>query len=399
MTATGRGLWIAICLLAAACGRDEEVAAVARADVELFTRAGCPRCEEARRWLGDLQSRRPGLTIAITEAGADAAGRARFRVVARSAGTAAVSVPAFWVRGKLVVGFAGADTTGARVEALLAGGAASASVETDGGVCVVEPEAPCADGPPAPPPDEVKLPVFGAVRAADLGMPLFTIAIGLADGFNPCAMWVLLFLLSFLASLRSRGKMLLVAGEFVLVSAIAYYAFMAAWVAVFSLIGLSRAVQIALGLLGLFVAAVNVKDFFAFHQGLTLSIPESAKPGLYRRMRGVVQAESIPLALASAAVLAVLVNFIELLCTAGLPALYTEILATRQLPPWKRYAYLGLYDAAYMLDDSIMVGIAVVTLGRRKLQERGGRWLKLLSGCVMLALALVLLFRPAWLTR
>jgi uncharacterized membrane protein HdeD (DUF308 family) len=142
-----------------------------------------------------------------------------------------------------------------------------------------------------------------------------------------------------------------------------------------------------------------VKDFFAFHRGLTLGIPESAKPGLYRRMRAVVQAESLPIALISAAVLAVLVNFVELLCTAGLPALYTEVLASQHLPPWKRYAYLVLYDAFYMLDDMIMVGIAVVTLGHHKLQERGGRWLKLLSGAVMLLLALVLLFRPGWLTR
>jgi hypothetical protein len=193
--------------------------------------------------------------------------------------------------------------------------------------------------------------------------------------------------------------MLLIAGEFILISALAYYAFMAAWIAVFSVIGLSRAVQIALGLLGLFVGAVNVKDFFAFHKGLTLSIPESAKPGLYRRIRAVARAETIPLAMLAAAVLAVLVNFIELLCTAGLPALYTEVLASQGLPAWKRYAYLALYDVAYMFDDMIAVGVAVVTLSRHKLQERGGRWLKLLSGAVMLALALVLLFRPEWLSR
>ena len=136
---------------------------------------------------------------------------------------------------------------------------------------------------------------------------------------------------------------------------------------------------------------------------MTLSIPESAKPGIYRRMRAVVQAETLPLplplALVAAAVLAVLVNFVELLCTAGLPALYTEILVSQHVPPWKRYLYLVLYDAVYMLDDMIMVGIAVATLGHHKLQERGGRWLKLSSGAVMLTLALVLLLFPGRLTR
>jgi hypothetical protein len=400
---TGVRAWLfvglALALLLFACARPSSPAVTPRADVELFTREGCPRCGEAKRWLTDLHVRRPDVSVVFTDVGSDAAGRARFASVAAHAGTAAVSVPAFWIRGSaLVVGFSGA-TTSARVEALLAGAAPPGALpsDTEAGTCSIEPTAPCGDTTVAP--DQVTLPMFGTLRVRELGLPLFTIAIGLVDGFNPCAMWVLLFLLSFLASLRSRGKMLLIAGEFVLVSALAYYAFMAAWIAVFSLIGLSRPVQIALGLLGLFVGAVNVKDFFAFHKGLTLSIPESAKPGLYRRMRAVVQAETLPLAMLAAAVLAVLVNFIELLCTAGLPALYTEVLTAQRLPAWKRYAYLVLYDVAYMLDDMIMVAIAVVTLGHRKVQERGGRWLKLLSGAVMLALALVLLFRPGWLSR
>lgn len=371
-----------------------------RADIEVFTREGCPHCDDAIRWLDELRARRPDVTVLVTDVGADPTGRARFASIAEQTHTAAVSVPSFWVRRSLVVGFASGATTGARIETLLAGPDAPPGIlGAEGGACGIETDAPCDSTRPGLGTDEVTLPVFGTVRARNLGLPLFTVAIGLVDGFNPCAMWVLLFLLSFLAGLGSRAKMLLIAGEFVLVSAVAYYAFMAAWVAVFSLIGLSRAVQIAFGLIGLFVGAVNVKDFFAFQRGLTFSIPESAKPGIYRRMRAVVRAETLWLALLAAGVLAVLVNFVELLCTAGLPALYAQVLASQQVPVWKRYAYLALYDTAYMLDDMILVVIAVVTLGRRKLQERSGRWLKLLSGTVMLALALVLLFRPAWLSR
>lgn len=89
-------------------------------------------------------------------------------------------------------------------------------------------------------------------------------------------------------------------------------------------------------------------------------------------------------------------NLVELLCTAGLPALCTAILTSHHLPPWKYYAYLTLYIAAYVLDDAIMVTVGVVTVGRRKLQERGGRWLKLLSGLVIITLGLLLLVRPTW---
>jgi hypothetical protein len=243
----------------------------------------------------------------------------------------------------------------------------------------------------------VDLPVFGKMNSNDVGMPAFTIAIGLVDGFNPCAMWVLLFLLSLLVNLKSRKKMFAIAGIFVLISGLAYFAFMAAWLNVFMFIGYLRGVQLTLGVLAVLVGGIHIKDFFAFKKGITLSIPESAKPGIYARARKIVTAETMWGAILGASVLAVLVNIIELLCTAGLPALYTNVLMMQGYPSWKNYAYLGLYNLAYMFDDSIMVIIAVTTLGRRKLQEKEGRWLKFVSGVLIVTLGIVMIFKPDWL--
>ena len=245
--------------------------------------------------------------------------------------------------------------------------------------------------------DEVQLPVFGIVNAREIGMPGFTIAIGLVDGFNPCAMWVLLFLLSLLVNLKSRFKMALIAGVFVFISGLAYFAFMAAWLNVFLFIGYLRSVQITLGVISLVAGGVHIKDFFAFKQGVSLSIPESAKPGIYARVRKIITAETMWAAMIGAIVLAVLVNIIELLCTAGLPALYTNVLMMQEYPTWKNYAYLLLYNIAYMFDDSIMVIIAVATLGKRKLQEKEGRWLKLVSGLLIFTLGILMIFKPEWL--
>lgn len=245
--------------------------------------------------------------------------------------------------------------------------------------------------------DVVVLPLLGEVNWRAWGLPTFTLAVGLIDGFNPCAMWVLLFLLSLLVNLQDRWKILTVAGTFVAISGLAYYAFMAAWLQVAQWFALLRPVQILLGLLGVCIGSIHVKDFFAFKKGLSLSIPESAKPTIYERTRRIVHAETLLSALVGAIVLAVLVNFLELLCTAGLPAMYTSILTLQQLPLWQNHLYLLLYIAAYMFDDSLMVAVVVITLGKHKLQERGGRILKLISGSVILALGLVLLFRPQWL--
>ncbi|MGD9714594.1 MAG: hypothetical protein AB7V46_21430, partial [Thermomicrobiales bacterium] len=207
----------------------------------------------------------------------------------------------------------------------------------------------------------------------------------------------LVMLLSVLVNVKSRARMLAIAGSFVLVSGLAYFAFMAAWLNLFLLIGFARPLQLALGVVAVFIGLVNVKDFFAFHRGATLSIPESTKPAIYSRMGQIVRARSVSIAIASAVVLALMVNMVELLCTAGLPAIFTDILTLQEVSPAARYGYLALYNLAYIFDDSIMVGIVIITLSRRRLQEREGRWLKLASGAVMLSLGLVMIARPEWL--
>jgi glutaredoxin len=242
--------------------------------------------------------------------------------------------------------------------------------------------------------DTIEVPMFGRLSVRQLGLPLFTVMIGLIDGFNPCAMWVLVFLLSVLVNIKERKKILIVAGTFVIVSGLAYFVFMTAWFSVFQLVGYLRPVQLGLGIMALIVGAINVKDFFAFHQGVTLSIPDSAKPGIYRRVREIVSANHMATALFGAIVLAILVNIVELLCTAGLPALYTQILTMQNLPAWANFSYLVLYIAAYMFDDTVLVCIVVITMSHRRLQEAEGRWLKLMSGLVILTLGILMIFWP-----
>jgi hypothetical protein len=166
---------------------------------------------------------------------------------------------------------------------------------------------------------------------------------------------------------------------------------------VFLAVGLSDTVRWALGAVALGIGAINAKDFVAWGHGPSLSIPAAARPGLVARMRRAMQAPALPASLLAVAVLAVAVNVVELLCTAGLPAIYTAVLAQQQLSGPAHYAYLGLYILGYIADDALMVTVAVIALGTDRLSERAGRLLKLVSGVVMLVLGAVLLWRPEWL--
>jgi len=149
-----------------------------------------------------------------------------------------------------------------------------------------------------------------------------------------------------------------------------------------------------MGGLAVGIGVLNVKEFWAFGQGPSLAIPESVKPGLYARIRKILAAEHVSQAMIGILVLATLVNMVEFVCTAGFPALFTQVLSQQGLTTIEYYGYLGLYNLAYVADDAVMVTIAVITLSHRKLQEREGRWLKLISGLVMLGLGLLLLFAP-----
>lgn len=349
--------------------------------LEVFVRQGCPHCAEAKAYLSEFARVRPWLHVVYRPVDEDAKARDALVRITEQAGYWPPGVPTFVFQGRVLVGFADAQQSGPALGALV-DGAAPGQLSTPAST---------------PPPTKIDAGRWGTLTVAELGLPLFTLAIGLLDGFNPCAMWVLLFLLSLLVHLRDRRRMALIAGTFVLVSGAVYYTFMAAWLNVFLAVGLSNAVRMGLAMLALLIAAVNIKDFAAGPQGLSLSIPAAAKPGLYARMRLVVQARSLPLALLSAATLAVVVNFIELLCTAGLPAMYTAILAQQALGPAAHYGYMGLYILGYITDDSLMVGATVLALSSRKLSEGTGRWLKLASGLVMLALGAVMLLRPDWL--
>jgi glutaredoxin len=383
--------------LAAAGARGEVTHA--QSELDLFSREGCPYCAAAKTFLEELQRERPSLRIRIYDVGHDADALARLQALASAQGIRAPGVPAFWVKGELIVGFAGPETTGVRIRALLDRPAAGRREDSGEDACRPEAVTPCRnlDQGPAPSPDGIRTRLFGTLSVRTLGLPLFTVTLGLLDGFNPCAMWVLLFLLSLLVTIRNRAKMALIAGTFVAVSGLVYFAFMAAWLNVFLLIGMARTTQAALGTLALMMGLLHIKEYFSFGRGPSLSIPETAKPGLYARMRRIIHAEHMGGAILAVVVLALFVNAIELLCTAGFPAVYTHILTGHHLSWWQYYGYLALYNAAYIADDSLMVTIAVMTLGRHKLQEREGRWLQVISGTAMAGLGVLLILKPEWL--
>jgi uncharacterized membrane protein HdeD (DUF308 family) len=189
--------------------------------------------------------------------------------------------------------------------------------------------------------------------------------------------------------------MLLVGGTFVLFSGLVYFLFMAAWLNLFVIVGGTPLVTAVAGALASIVGLLNIKDSIWLKQGPSLSIPVSAKPGLFRRMRLLASADRPGTMLVGTVALALAANSYEILCTAGFPMVFTRALSLNGLSPIAHYGYLALYNLIYILPLLAIVLVFTYTLGSRKLTEHQGRILKLLSGLMMLGLGALMLLSPA----
>ncbi len=234
---------------------------------------------------------------------------------------------------------------------------------------------------------------LGEVNISGWSLPLLTIVLGGLDSFNPCAFFILIFLLNLLLFARSRKRMLLIGGVFIFFSGLLYMLFM---FILFETFILTKAyvtgITMVAGLLALSLGIINIKDFFFFKKGASLSIPDEKKPKLYKQMRQLVKHPKITAVMIGTIVLAGTVNFYELLCTLGLPLVFTRQLALNDLSTVEYYSFILFYNVVYVIPLIIIVFIFVITLGKRKLTEWHGQVMKLETGLMLLFFGLIFLF-------
>ncbi len=367
-----------------------------------FWGEGCPHCAAAEPVLADLEQKHDGLEVLGFEIWNDEESLNLFLEMSHRHGFEASGVPAFFVGNQHWVGF-GAGTEELIEEAVvdcLANGCPDAATYVAGEqtpAASEEGEAPPTGEAPAPgqKTETLKIPLLGEVNVGGMSLPLVTLLISAVDGFNPCSLWVLGVLLALTLRSGSRKVMLIVGLTFITVTAFVYALFIAGIFTIVSIASMAPWLRVLVALIALVMGLINIKDYFWFSEGVSLSIPESAKPGIYSRMRNVMaNTENLPMLVGSTIVLAAGVSVVELACTAGFPIVWTNILADRGVSPAGFLLLLLLYMLVYQIDELLIFGTAVVTLRASKLQEKQGRILKLVGGVLMLTLAAVMIIDP-----
>lgn len=353
---------------------------------------GCPHCAQEEIFLEKLQEKYPELEILRYESYYNKENADLFVKLSEACGSKAMGVPTTFIDEEVFIGFDSEERRGKQIEEKiqycleyscddpmhkLTGHDVTCEIGEEENESIIE------------------VPVIGKIDAKKISLPFFTVVIGFLDGFNPCAIWVLCFLLTLLIYAKSRKKIILMGSIFVFASGFVYFLFMTAWLNFFLLVGYVNILRIIIAIVAIVMGLINMKDFFFFKKGPSLTIPEKAKPKLFKKMRALVYTKALPAVILGTIVLAFTANTFELLCTAGFPAIYTRILTLNNLSSLAYYSYLILYNIVYVIPLTVVVTIFAITMGARKFTEKQGRILKLIAGLLMLALGLILLLKPA----
>jgi len=241
----------------------------------------------------------------------------------------------------------------------------------------------------------LKVPLLGNIDLQKNSLVISTILIGLIDGFNPCSLWVLSLLMTMIVGTISRKRIFIIGISFLFTTAIIYAIFMAGIVSSLQYLNHLTWIKIAVALLTLTFALVNIKDYFWYKKGLSFTIPKKFRPDIYRRLRQIAHSkESTLLLIGFTVLIAGGIAIVEFPCTAGFPIIWGQLILQSNVEGTPYFSLLTLYILAYLIDELLIFLIIVTTLNVSQLQEKHGRFLKLVSGMIMLGMSIALVFAP-----
>ena len=360
--------------------------------LHFFSAQGCPHCAKEKIFLEKLKTRYPNLQTREYEITKN---RNNLQLLTRvgDALYADVSgVPFTVVCKNYTAGFNTEETTGAIIESYIQ--KAGECEDLVGYLSAGSDRSQSRTSQNQAIPENLKLPFFGLVRISDLSLPIFTLAVAFLDGFNPCAMWVLLFLISLLLGLKNRLRMFILGFTFILASGAVYFLFLSAWLNLFLFLGYIVWIRTIVGVVALGSGGYYLYDWYINKSGLCKVSQGKKKRQVFDKLKKITSSGNLLLALTGIIALAFAVNLIELICSAGLPAVYTKVISMSQLPLWKYYGYLLFYILIFMLDDLIVFTGAMLTLHAFGLNTKYARYSHFFGGIIMLTIGLLMLFKP-----
>jgi len=364
-----------------------------KTNIYFFHSQGCTTCAKEELYLQTLEASDPNIVIHRYEIAFDKENQALVTQLHEILNININSTPSLVIGRKVIVGF----TTGVTDKNIESSLEAFRKNNVRDVVGILLGYVPAGSGYDINPDNPIiNLPIFGEVNAKTISLPLLAIVLGTLDGFNPCAMWVLLLLISMLFHLEERWKKWLLGGIFLLTTAVMYLFFMISWLNIAILFGTIVFIRWAIAGISLVGGGFNIRKYLTTKPGCEV-MDDSKRHKISDRVKQIFNQPVFILAIAGVIVLAISVNLVELICSAGLPVLFTQVLSLQGLSPIEYFMYIMLYLFFFMVDDIIVFVIAMKTAQLTGLSTKYARNAHLIGGIVMVVLGILMIFRPEWL--
>lgn len=366
-----------------------------RVTVYLFWQQGCPYCAAATEELEAQLAEQPLARLERIEIGRNDRDDARFARALNRFGHEQAAVPLVVIGNKSFMGFTASGASAKRYREAIRACTLEpcpdifASAET--GTAVADPP---AAGPSSVLPEAIRVPFLGDVRTKDLSLSALTVLMAAIDGFNPCAMWVLVFLIGLLLGVGDRRRMWILGLAFLGATALMYFLVMAAWLNLVLFLGAVIWVRIAIGGLAIGGGLFFLREFWTKPEAVCHVASPGRRTRIMNAIRRVVERDSLAFGVLGIMAVAVLVNFVELVCSVGVPAVYTQVLALSGVSPLAYYGYLALYILVFLIDDIAIFATAMFAAQVAGLTGRYTRFSHLVGGVVLLVIGAILILRP-----
>ena len=249
--------------------------------------------------------------------------------------------------------------------------------------------------------DIVDIPILGNMNGKEVPLLLSTIIIGLVDGFNPCAMWILIFLISMLLGMSNKKRKWILGIIFLFASATTYFLFLISWLNLAVFLNNIIYVRLAIAFIAIVFGTYSVLKFLKNlsnknDDGCEV-VDSKNRKRIINSIKKIVKEKSFILALLGIVLLAVSVNIIELLCSLGLPVMFSEILTLNNVSNTGKIIYSLIYVLFFLIDDIIVFIIAMKTLEIKVVSNKFGKYSHLIGGLIMLLIGLLIMLKPEWL--
>ena len=380
--------------------------------IEYFGRKDCKNCANLEKFLKELSTKRDDFEYVEHKIDESKEEKVFFDETASKL-KLVKGTPIIYINGHIIQGFNTADTTGKEIENLINSGKTkdkiltlkeyvesgqTGNVSSNGAVCTGDT---VCEVPGLTKGAEnqvlVNIPIINkTVDLTNYSLLTMSIILGTIDGFNPCAMWVLVLFLTALIAVGNKVKMFRVAGLFILAEAVMYFFILNAWIYAWDFVGLDKWVTPIVGIVGIIGGIFFIRNYLKKGDTLECEVTDfEQRAKISKKIKDIANKPFTLLTALAIIGLALSVNVIEFACSVGIPQTYTKILQINEVPFWTRQFYTFIYIIGYMIDDIIVFGLALMSVNKLQLTTKYSKWVNLFGGILMIILGLIMLIKPS----